>query len=41
MSQTRARMSGAIAELERKVDVTSESAGPPWSASVAFVAGIA
>ena len=39
---TRARMSGAIAELERKVDVTEKVRNHPWAAvGVAFGAGIA
>jgi hypothetical protein len=39
---TRARMSGAIAELERKVDVTQKVKDHPWTAvGVAFGAGIA
>jgi hypothetical protein len=39
---TRARMSGAIAELERKVDVTQRVRDHPWTAvGVAFGAGIA
>ena len=39
---TRARMSGAIAELERKVDVTQRVKDHPWTAvGVAFGAGIA
>jgi Protein of unknown function (DUF3618) len=39
---TRARMSGAIAELERKVDVTQKVRDHPWTAvGVAFGAGIA
>ncbi len=38
---TRARMSGAIAELERKVDVTQKVKDHPWTAvGVAFGAGI-
>lgn len=42
IEQTRARMSGAIAELERKVDVTQKVKDHPWSAvGVAFGAGIA
>jgi uncharacterized membrane protein len=42
IEQTRARMSGAIAELERKVDVTQKVREHPWSAvGVAFGAGIA
>jgi uncharacterized membrane protein len=42
IEQTRARMSGAIAELERKVDVTQKVRDHPWSAvGVAFGAGIA
>src|SRR3984893_10489926 len=39
---TRARMSGAIAELERKVDLTQRVKDHPWTAvGVAFGAGIA
>jgi hypothetical protein len=39
---TRARMSGAIAELERKVDVTQKVRDHPWAAvGVAFGAGFA
>jgi hypothetical protein len=39
---TRARMSGAIAELERKVDVTQKVKDHPWTAvGVAFGAGFA
>jgi len=39
---TRARMSGAIAELERKVDMTQKVKDHPWTAvGVAFGAGIA
>jgi uncharacterized membrane protein len=42
IEQTRARMSGAIAELERKVDVTQKVRDHPWSAvGVALGAGIA
>ena len=42
IEQTRARMSGAIAELERKVDVTQKVRDHPLSAvGVAFGAGIA
>jgi hypothetical protein len=42
IEQTRARMSGALAELERKVDVTQKVKDHPWSAvGVAFGAGIA
>jgi len=42
IEQTRARMSGAIAELERKVDVTQKVRDHPWTAvGVAFGAGIA
>jgi hypothetical protein len=42
IEQTRARMSGAIAELERKVDMTQKVKDNPWSAvGVAFGAGIA
>jgi len=39
---TRARMSGAIAELERKVDVAQKVRDHPWaSVAVAFGAGVA
>jgi hypothetical protein len=42
IEQTRARMSGAIAELERKVDLTQRVRDNPWPAvGVAFGAGIA
>ncbi len=42
IEQTRARMSGAIAELERKVDVTQKVRNHPWAAvGIAFGAGIA
>jgi Protein of unknown function (DUF3618) len=42
IEQTRARMSNAIAELERKVDVTQKVREHPWaSIGVAFGAGIA
>jgi uncharacterized membrane protein len=42
IEQTRARMSGAIAELERKVDVTEKVRSHPWAAvGVAFGAGVA
>jgi len=42
IEQTRARMTGAIAELERKVDVSQKVRDHPWSAvGVAFGAGIA
>lgn len=42
IKQTRVRMSGAIAELERKVDVTQRVKDYPWAAvGVAFGAGIA
>jgi hypothetical protein len=42
IEQTRARMSGAIAELERKVDLTQRVRDHPWPAvGVAFGAGIA
>jgi hypothetical protein len=42
IEQTRARMSGAIAELERKVDVAQKVRDHPWAAvGVAFGAGIA
>jgi hypothetical protein len=39
---TRARMSGAIAELERKVDVSQKVKENPWLAlGLAFTAGVA
>jgi hypothetical protein len=42
IEQTRARMSGAISELERKVDVAKKVKDHPWAAvGVAFGAGIA
>ncbi|HEY1951910.1 MAG TPA: DUF3618 domain-containing protein [Gemmatimonadaceae bacterium] len=42
IEQTRARMSNAIAELERKVDFTQKLREHPWaSIGVAFGAGIA
>ena len=42
IDRTRARMSGAIAELERKVDVTQRVRNNPWAAvAVAFGAGVA
>jgi hypothetical protein len=42
IEQTRARMSGAISELERKVDVTQKVRDNPWAAvAVAFSAGVA
>lgn len=42
IEQTRARMSGAIAELERKVDVAQKVRDHPWAAvGVVFAAGIA
>lgn len=42
IEQTRARMSDAIAELERKVDVTQKVRDHPWaSIGVAFGAGVA
>jgi hypothetical protein len=42
IEQTRARISGAIAELERKVDLTQKVRDNPWGAvGVAFGAGIA
>lgn len=42
IEQTRERMSGAIAELERKVDVTQKVRDHPWGAvAVAFGAGVA
>jgi hypothetical protein len=42
IEQTKARMSGAIAELERKVDVAQKVRDHPWTAvGVAFGAGIA
>ena len=42
IEQTRARMSTAIDELERKIDVTQKVAEHPWIAiGVAFGAGVA
>ena len=42
IESTRARMSGAIAELERKVDVAQKVKENPWIAvGVAFAAGVA
>lgn len=42
IEQTRARMTGAIAELERKVDIAQKVKAHPWAAvGVAFGAGIA
>jgi hypothetical protein len=42
IEQTRERMSGAIAELERKVDITQKVKDHPWAAiAVAFGAGVA
>jgi hypothetical protein len=42
IEQTKARMSGAIAELERKVDVAQRVKNNPWAAiGIAFGAGIA
>jgi hypothetical protein len=42
IEQTRARISGAIDQLERKVDVTQKVRDNPWTAvGVAFGAGIA
>ena len=42
IEQTRARMSNAIDELERKIDVTQKISQHPWIAvGVAFGAGIA
>jgi chorismate synthase len=42
IDQTRARMSGAIAELERKVDVAQRIKDHPWTyLAVAFGAGVA
>jgi hypothetical protein len=42
IEQTRERMSGAIAELERKVDVAQRVRDHPWAAvGVAFGAGFA
>jgi hypothetical protein len=42
IEQTRARMSGAIAELERKVDVSERVKEHPWAAvGIAFGAGVA
>ena len=41
IESTRARMSGAIAELERKVDVTQKVKDNPWAAvAVAFGTGV-
>jgi hypothetical protein len=42
IEQTRTRISGTIAELERKMDVTQKVRDHPWAAvGVAFSAGIA
>ena len=42
IEQTKARMSNAIAELERKVDLTQKIRDHPWaSIGVAFGAGVA
>jgi hypothetical protein len=42
IESTRARMSGAIAELERKVDVAQRVKDNPWvSVALAFGAGVA
>jgi hypothetical protein len=42
IEHTRARISGAIAELERKVDVTQKVRNNPWAAvAVAFGTGVA
>ena len=42
IEQTRSRMAGAIAELERKVDVAQRVKDHPWTAvGLAFGAGIA
>lgn len=42
IEQTRARMSGAIAELERKVDMTQRVKDHPWAAvGIALGAGFA
>src|SRR5215210_8966667 len=42
IEQTKARMSGAIAELERKVDIAQRVKDHPWAAvGLAFGAGIA
>ncbi len=42
IEQTRARMTGAIAELERKANVTQQVRDHPWAAvGVAFGTGIA
>jgi hypothetical protein len=42
IEHTRARMSGAITELERKVDVAQKVRDNPWaSVAVAFGAGVA
>jgi hypothetical protein len=42
IEQTRARMSGAIAELERKVNIGEQIGEHPWAAvALAFGAGVA
>ena len=42
IEQTRARMSGAIAELEQKVDIAQKVRDHPWAAvGIAFGAGVA
>jgi Protein of unknown function (DUF3618) len=42
IEQTRARMSGAIAELERKVNISEQIGEHPWAAvALAFGAGVA
>ena len=42
IEETRARMSGAIAELERKVDIAQRVKEHPWAAvGIAFGAGVA
>lgn len=42
IEQTRARMSGAIAELERKANIGQQIAEHPWAAvALAFGAGVA
>lgn len=42
IEQTRARMAGAIAELEKKADVAAKVREHPWAAlAVAFAAGFA
>lgn len=42
IEETRARMSGAIAELERRVDIAQRVKEHPWAAvGIAFGAGVA